>query len=132
MKRIALLVVALFVSVLAVTAAEDFSGKWSGTFSGVGPNGQPSTENIVLNLVHKGAELSGTAGPSAERQWKVLKGKVDGDKLAFEVQAGDDASSGGPLLKFTLAFAEGHLKGDVNLERGETKLSAKLDATRAK
>jgi hypothetical protein len=129
MKRLALLF-ALTLFVLPALAAEDFTGKWSGQFSGVGPDGNQSTEPILLNLVHKGAELTGTAGPAAETQWKILKGKVDGDKLSFEVQAGD--AQGGPYVTVTLALAEGHLKGDINMQMGDQKLTGKVDVTRVK
>ena len=128
MKRLALLF-ALTLFVLPALAAEDFTGKWSGQFTGVAPDGNQVTEPILLNLVHKGAELTGTAGPSADTQWKILKGKVDGDKVSFEVQAGGD-TSGGPYVTITMAYAEGHLKGDFNAQRGTEKLTAKSDLTR--
>ena len=130
MKRLALLS-ALVLFVLPVLAAEDFTGKWSGQFTGVTPDGNQVTEPILLNLVHKGAELTGTAGPSAETQWKILKGKVDGNKVSFEVQAGGDTQSG-PYVTVTLAYADGHLKGDFNAQRGAEKLTAKIDLTRVK
>ena len=130
MKRLALLF-ALTLFVFPALAAEDFTGKWSGQFTGVAPDGNQVTEPILLNLVHKGAELTGPAGPSADTQWKILKGKVDGDKVSFEVQAGGD-TSGGPYVTITMAYAEGHLKGDFNAQRGAEKLTAKIDLTRVK
>lgn len=130
MKRLALLF-ALTLCVLPALAAEDFTGKWSGQFTGVAPDGNQVTEPILLNLVHKGAELTGTAGPSAEQQWKILKGKVEGDKVYFEVQAGGD-TQGGPYVTITMAYAEGHLKGDFNAQRGAEKMTAKIDLTRVK
>jgi hypothetical protein len=130
MKRLALLF-ALTLFVLPALAAEDFTGKWSGQFTGVAPDGNQMTEPILLNLVHKGAELTGTAGPSAERQWKILKGKVDGDKMSFEVQAENDSQTG-PYVTITMAYVEGHLKGDFNAQRGTEKLTAKIDVTRVK
>ena len=130
MKRLALLF-ALTLFVLPSMAAEDFTGKWSGQFTGVAPDGNQMTEPILLNLVHKGAELTGTAGPSAERQWKILKGKVDGDKVSFEVQAENDSQTG-PYVTITLAYADGHLKGDFNAQRGAEKMTAKVDVTRVK
>ena len=131
MKKLALMFVLLLVSFPAL-AAEDFSGSWSGSFTGVGPDGQERTEQMFMKLVHKGADLTGTAGPSAEIQWKIDKGKVDGNNVSFEVQGGGDPASGGPLLKFTLAFADGHLKGTLNAEKDGLKLSAKVDTTRVK
>jgi len=131
MKKLALLFVLLLVS-FPVLAAEDFSGSWSGSFTGVMPDGQEHTEQLFMTLVHKGADLTGTAGPSAQVQWKVEKGKVDGNNVSFEVQGGGDSGSGAPLLKFALSFAEGHLKGTLSADQGGMKLSAKVDATRVK
>ena len=130
MKKLPFLL-ALVLFVFPVFAAEDFSGKWSGQFTGVAPDGSQITEPILLNLVHKGTELTGTAGPSADTQWKILKGKVDGNKVSFEVQTGGD-SQPGPYVVITLAFADGHLKGDFNAQRGAEKLTAKIDLTRVK
>ena len=130
MKKLAL-IVAFALSVLPAFAAEDFTGKWSGSFTGTDPSGSPANENMLVNFIHKGSELTGTAGPTAERQWKILNGKVDGNAVAFEVQGGGD-TEGGALLKFALTFADGHLKGDVNAEQGGQKMSAKVDLTRVK
>ncbi len=86
MKRLVPFVAfALALFAFPAIAAEDFSGKWSGTFSGIGPDGTQQTESILMVLVHKGAELTGTAGPFADNQRKIEKGKVDGDKLSFTV-----------------------------------------------
>ena len=131
MKKLALMFVLLLVS-FPVLAAEDFSGSWSGSFTGTGPDGTERTEQMFMTLVHKGVDLTGTAGPSAQIQWKIDKGKVDGNNVSFEVQGGGDAGSGAPLLKFALAFAEGHLKGTLNAEKDGQKLSAKVDTTRVK
>lgn len=130
MKRFAL-ACALVLFLIPALAAEDFSGKWSGSFTGTDPGtGQQMTENVLMILTHKGAELTGTAGPNADRQWKIQNGKVDGAKVAFDVQGGD--GDGGPVLKFTMTFADGHLKGDIAASRGEQKMSAKVDVTRVK
>ena len=128
MKRFAL-IAAFLLTALPVFAAEDFSGKWSGTFKGIGPDGSQVTESIFLNLVHKGAELTGTAGPSQETQWKIANGKVDGNKLSFLVENPDNA---GLVARLNLALEEGHLKGDFIAEKGGEKLTAKVDVTRVK
>lgn len=110
-----------------VPAAEDLSGKWSGVFSLIAPDGSARDEKIFLDLKHTGAELTGTAGPSAEVQWPIAKGAVDGAKVTFDVQTGE-----GPLVKFTLTLADGHLKGDAAGEFQGEKLAARIDAQRVK
>lgn len=131
MKRFALAAL-LALTVLPIVAAEDLTGKWSGSFTGTHPmSGREITEAILLNLVHKGAELTGTAGPNEKVQEKIQNGKVEGDKIYFELHGPRDAE-GGPVMKFTLSYEKGQLKGDVSLERGQFKSVAKFDATRVK
>ena len=127
MKRFSL-VCALVLFLIPALAAEDFSGKWSGTFKGTGPDGTDITETMFLILVQKGAELTGTAGPNQERQWKIQSGKVDGNKLSFLVENPDN----GAVARVSLALDDGHLKGEFTAEKGGEKLTAKVDLTRVK
>jgi hypothetical protein len=124
MTRLAVLA-SLLLSVGVVSAAQDVTGKWSGSFNTIGPDGSTREAGIFLDLKQKGTELTGTAGPNAERQWP-LKGKIEGAKLAFEVQSDD-----GPV-KITLTLADGHLKGEAALEANGQKRAAKIDAERVK
>lgn len=125
MTRLATLAVFL-VSFVSVSAAQDFAGKWSGSFVITRPDGTPENEQIYLDIKQTGTEVSGTAGPNVEKQWP-LKGKVESGKLMFEVQ------SDGPLIiRFTLAIVDGHLKGEAAAEQQGQKLSAKVDAERVK
>ena len=127
MKRFAL-ALALVLSVFSALAAEDFSGKWSGSFSGTAPDGTPITETIFLVLVQKGAELTGTAGPNEEKQWKIQSGKVDGNKLSFLVENPDN----GVVARISLALTDGQLKGDFAAEKGSEKMVAKVEVKRVK
>ena len=124
MRLIALAAVA-FLLVPVSAAAQDFAGKWSGSFAVNRPDGTVGNDSIHLDLTVKGAEVTGTAGPALDRQWP-LKGKIVKGQLICEVQ------SNGPLIKFTLAIVEGRLKGDAMAEDGGQKFSAKVDAGRVK
>ena len=104
-------------------AAEDFTGKWTGSFTTTRDDGTERAQGIVLDLKQKGAELTGTAGPTEERQWP-LKGKVDANKVTFDLESTEGS------IKFTLVFAEGHLKGDAVSEQGGQTRKAKIDAQR--
>lgn len=125
MTRLAVLALALL-SLVPVSAAQDFSGKWSGSFVITRPDGTLNNDRIHLDLKQTKTELTGTAGPSPERQWPIKTGKVEGGKLIFEVQ------SDGPLIKFTLSLVDGRLKGDAAGEQEGKKLSATVDAERVK
>jgi phage gp45-like len=109
---------------LTLLAAEDLSGKWSGSFN-ITMDGETKNEAIYLNLTHKGTEITGTAGPSAEEQWPILNGKIEGAKVTFDVQADR------PLVKFDLTLTDGHLKGNAKAEVEGKSFSAVVDAQRA-
>jgi hypothetical protein len=125
MARLAILV-CLLLPVAWVSTAQDVTGKWSGSFKTLRPDGVTDDDDkIFLDLKQSGSELAGTAGPTAEKQWP-LKGKIEGSKLTFEAQT--DA----PLIKFTLTLVDGHLVGDAVAEHEGRKLVAKIDAVRVK
>lgn len=128
-RRAALLVLALVLSPVlhaaGVPGMQDLTGKWDGTFI-VSVNGQQDDDKIHMVLTQKVAVLTGTVGPSPDKQWTILNGKIDGAKVTF------DAQSDGPLVKFTLALVEGRLKGDALAEMDGMKMTAKVDAARSK
>ena len=136
-SRIASAFVAILLVVPTLFAAEDLSGKWSGTFVASMNGGASETETAYMVLKHAGKELTGTAGPSEDRQWPILKGTVavagaapkQTTKVSFDVHA--DAGSG-PLLHFELELVDGHLKGNAKAEQNGMTMTAVLDLTRVK
>ena len=126
MKTLAALAI-LALTLAPAHAAADLSGKWSGSFTVARPDGTSGDQGIELNLTQKGKDLTGTAGPNAERQWTLSKGVVEGDKVTFVVQVPD-----GPLISFTLALANDRLVGEAAGEEDGNKVSAKVDVGRVK
>ena len=120
-KRIVLLALLLIAPVAG--AQTDLTGTWTGPFI-MTMDGQTRDDTAMMVLKHKGAELTGTAGPNAEQQWPILKGKVDGASLEFDVQSDE------PLIHFSLKLVEGHLKGVAKAEHDGHKLSATVDLQR--
>ncbi len=118
MKR---LFCALLLSALALGAA-DLTGKWSGSFDITNSNGETKADSAYMDLEQQDGVVTGTAGPNSEKQWSLRKGKLDGQKLTFEVLSED-----GGLLVFNLTFdgevIEGTCSGTGN---GGEKMSAKL------
>ena len=54
------------------------------------PDGRTQSIDFMMDLTQKGAILTGTVGPNAERQWAIEKGgTVEGDKVTFGVQQPD-------------------------------------------
>jgi hypothetical protein len=108
---------------LSVALASDLTGKWSGSFL-ITRDGETKDSQAVLELKQNGTQLTGTAGPSSDKQWPIQKGKVEGDKLSFEVQ------SDGPLIKFELTLSNDHLKGEAKAEQDGQTMKATVDLQR--
>ena len=123
MKKLAYVIGFALLLASAVLAADDLTGKWSGSFN-ITIEGQTKDDVAYMVLTQKGTELTGTVGPNADQQWPILKGKVEGSKVTFEVQ------SDGPLVKFDLTLADGHLKGEAKAEHDGQTMKAAVDVQR--
>jgi hypothetical protein len=128
MKTLAALAILMMTMAPVQAQKTDVTGKWTGTLTRTAPSGQTQSIEFIFNLTQKGKELTGTAGPSPERQWKIEKGVVDGTKVTFQVQQPD-----GPLRKSTLTLVKDRLQGPMILElpSGDTA-EVKVDMGRAK
>lgn len=98
--------VAIIVFSAMVALAADLTGDWSGTSKG--PNGDDFTLN--LRLKQQGATLTGAVTGPDGNPIDISDGKVDGDKISFNVSVNN----------MTIAH-EGVIKGD-----NEIALSAKF------
>ena len=105
----------LFVAALSAFAG-DVSGKYTGTIS----NGDP----VMIILKQDGANLTGSGGPDESQQFPMRNGKVDGDKITFEVVAGEDK-----VFKLSLTAKGDTLEGEASREGGDTVV---LKLTRVK
>ncbi|HEV2668947.1 MAG TPA: hypothetical protein VG324_28790 [Blastocatellia bacterium] len=110
----------------ALMSADDFTGKWSGSFVITSSDGEKKDAMAFMDLKQKGAEITGTAGESPDKQWAIQNGKVDGNKITFEVQ------TDGPLVKLELALVDGHLKGEAIAEHEGKSMKAAVDLQRQK
>jgi hypothetical protein len=121
------LFLALLLSALVCGAAE-LTGKWSGSFDITDSSGgETKADSAFMDLKAQDGVVTGTAGPNADKQWSLRNGKLDGQKLTFEVVSED-----GGVLNFHLTFdgetIEGTCEGTGN---GGEKLSAKLRLKRS-
>ena len=130
MKKLAVIALILAVLTPAIAAqTPSFTGKWEGTLMRVNPDGTTNPGSATLfNFTQKGKELTGSGGPSAENQWPIAKGVVNGNKATFEVtQPGN-----GVLHKFTVTLVKDKFTGEiVSTLNGETR-NGKVEATKAK
>ena len=107
-------------------SADDLTGKWSGSFIMTSSDGDKKDSTAFMDLKQKGAELTGTAGENPNSQWTIQKGKVEGNKVTFEVQ------TDGPLIKLELELVDGHLKGEAKAEHEGRSMKAAVDLQRQK
>ncbi len=89
-------------------------------------DGDTKDAQAFMDLKQKGAELTGTAGPNPNQQWAIQKGKIEGNKITFEVQSDE------PLIKFELTLVDGHLKGEAKAEHEGKSMKAVVDLQRQK
>jgi hypothetical protein len=82
MKKIIAIILLLAVNAVA----QDFSGKWSGEFKvNGGDHGVPQ----VFMFKQSGNTLAGSGGPNTGEQYPIENGKVDGNRLVFEITTGE-------------------------------------------
>lgn len=91
----------------------DIDGQWSATIQG--PDGEM---DLMFTFKVEGTKLTGSVG-SIMGDMPLTKGKVDGNKFSFEVDAG------GMVIKNNGVFADGKIviKADIMGEMVETILT---------
>jgi hypothetical protein len=116
----------LLLSSLALGAAE-LTGKWSGSFDITNHStGETKSDTAYMDLKEASGVVTGTAGPNEDKQWPLRSGKLDGQKLTFEVATDDDG-----VLVFELTFDGETIRGSCSGTGGDgEKLSAKVNLKR--
>ncbi len=105
MRRTLLVVLVLFLTAMIAMAA-DATGAWKGSMDT--PNGPME---IKMNLKAEGPALTGTV-TVMEQDSKIENGKIDGDKVSFEVNPPQFSkvtyagTLSGDELKLTIKFME--------------------------
>ena len=117
-----------FLAAVAGFAMDDFnvSGKWSGSFNMLGPDGSTKDSTAVLMLKQNGSEITGSVGPNEGEQHHITKGKIEGNKLMLE------SADGEMSIKFDLALVGDRITGDVNASGEGHTMKAKIDVKREK
>ncbi len=107
-------------------ADADVSGKWSGSFNMMGPNGETKETTALLMLKQTGSTITGSLGPSEDEQHTITKGKIEGGKISLE------AADGNMSIKFELALTGDRITGEATADGEGRTMKAKLDVTRKK
>jgi hypothetical protein len=121
------LVTILAVSALSMCAA-DFTGTWRGTAE-VKRNGEFRTEPALVILKQQGVTLTGSGGPNEGEQHEMRNGKVDGNKITFEIPLNEER-----VMYFNLTAEGDRIEGDVSAKAksGDGMETARLTLKRAK
>ena len=108
-----------------VMSGADVSGKWSGT---IDVEDAGSSTEVQIELVQKADTLSGKiVRTGATDETPIRNGKVDGEKISFEVPYAE----GSTTFKFTLTLANDHLEGEMRGSMDQGEIVGKVKLTRA-
>jgi hypothetical protein len=119
----ALLLITLASALTALAA--DATGTWTGDLISQ-RDGEERKSSAHLVLKQDGTQITGTAGPGVDEQHPILKGKIEGSKLTFEVERE------GGVISFVLTQEGDEIKGDITMQRDSGTRTAKLAVKRQK
>ena len=107
MKR--LLAVSLVIALATpVLFAATVTGMWSGTLEIRRPDGSGRRTPALVILKQDGDTVTGSAGASESNQTPIRNGKVNGDRLTFEVESGNQQ-----FMRFDLKVSEDVIEGSA-------------------
>ena len=118
-----------FLLILTMAAAAfggDLSGKWSGKMA-MRRGDETRDGGIYMALTQDGSKITGTAGPSLERQYAIKVGSVDANTIKLEVAPEND----GPIY-IELTVDGDRLTGTLKGESEGQPLTGKLEMKREK
>lgn len=131
LRKVLVPCVALLIAASTLSARQakpvDVTGAWVGSFERT----PGDKTDIRFNLTQKGADLTGTAGPDADRQRPIANGKVTAVKDVTSVTF-DLTQPSGLVMSFDLKVTEGRLKGKVTAEPNGEKREGQIDVGRSK
>ena len=131
-RKSVVLVAALLVAASTLSAFQAEPVNLTGVWTGALNRSEGGSGAAYLDLKQKDADITGSAGPDADRQTAIAHGKVATTEGVTSVTF-DATQPSGSVMKFDLKLVEGRLKGKVTLERdGETRGEATLDVGREK
>lgn len=112
------------VLLLAMNAiAGDLTGKWSGTFRA---DGADHDVPQLFVLKQDGNKLTGSGGPDQSEQYPIENGKVDGDRVRFEITTGEWK------FAYDLKAIDARMAGDLELKSINSGRTAKVSLSKAK
>ncbi|PYT80425.1 MAG: hypothetical protein DMG40_12460 [Acidobacteria bacterium] len=115
------LLLGVLISATALCAT-DVTGKWSGTLQMEGEN---DSKSAYVILKQDGNRLTGSAGPNESEQHSFEGGKIDGNRLTFDVSLGGEGS-----MHFDLQVQGDQITGQVKRSGEGRNEAAKISLKR--
>lgn len=104
-------------AILAATAfGAEISGKWSGPME-MTRGGETKADSAYLILKQEGTAITGSVGPTAEKQMQITAGTIEGD--AINISADMPENRGKVVLKLKLTGDK--LKGELTAGGGDAE-----------
>jgi hypothetical protein len=119
MKKLLALILLLAVNAVAA----DLTGKWSGSFKVDG--GEKGVPQLFI-FKQDGNKLTGSGGPDPSEQYPIENGKVDGDRITFQITTGEWK------FIYNLKATDGKIIGALELRSINDKRTASVTLTKAK
>jgi uncharacterized protein (DUF2147 family) len=122
-----LLSIVFLILALAMTAAAaDVTGKWSGSYALIGPDGSAGESNpAFLILKQSGTTLTGTAGSDEADQFPIENAKIENNKITGSVNPSDGAT-----YTVSLTVDGDRMTGEVTVSQGGQTMKAKIELKR--
>jgi hypothetical protein len=79
-------IIAIILLLAGNAIAADLSGKWSGQFKVAG--GDKDVPQLFV-FQQSGDKLTGSGGPNPGEQYPIENGKVDGNRITFDITTGE-------------------------------------------
>ena len=123
-KKLLLVVIGLTLPL----AAEDITGKWSGTIEIADIGGGPIQTTVRAEFAQKAGVVFGKMGRSGDDDSPIRNGKVEGVEISFEVSSPETTQP----MRFTLKLVGGRLEGEMKGAVDEGEIVGKVTLSREK
>ncbi len=106
---------------ITTAGASNVTGKWSGTMQ---LEGQTRFEPVYMVPKQEGNKLAGSGGPNENEQNPFEGGKVEGNKLMFDIPLGESS------MHFEMESQEDQITGEMRRQREGKVETAKISLKR--
>jgi hypothetical protein len=114
--------IAMILLLAANAVAGDLSGTWRGSFKVDG--GDHAIPQLFI-FKQGGNRLTGSGGPNSGEQYPIENGKIDGDRISFEITTGEWK------FLYNLKASDGKMTGALELKSINDRRTATISLSKA-